>query len=90
MVTNCDQLKMKALDSKMCQTDVADLETILRLAQLFPSKKAEPIKLWLAKVGNERIAEIADPEQSINRARKTMITKPSPTNRKMGRFLYAN
>ncbi len=70
VVTNCDQLKMKAIDGKMRQTDVADLETILRLVQSIPSKKAEPIKLWLAKVGNERIQEIADPEQSINRARK--------------------
>ena len=69
VVTNCDQLKMKAVDGKMRQTDVADLETILRLVQSVPSKKAEPIKLWLAKVGNERIQEIADPEQSINRAR---------------------
>lgn len=70
VVTNCDQLKMKAQDGKSYKTDVADLETILRLVQSIPSKKAEPIKLWLAKVGNERIGEIADPEQSINRARK--------------------
>jgi len=69
-VTNCHGLKMKAIDGKMRQTDVADLETILRLVQSIPSKKAEPIKLWLAKVGNERIQEIADPEQSINRARR--------------------
>lgn len=69
-VTNCHGFKMKAIDGKMRQTDVADLETILRLVQSIPSKKAEPIKLWLAKVGNERIQEIADPEQSINRARK--------------------
>lgn len=69
VVTNCDQLKMKAGDGKLYKTDVADLETILRLVQSVPSKKAEPIKLWLAKVGNERIAEINDPEQSINRAR---------------------
>lgn len=70
VVTNCDQLKMKAQDGKSYKTDVADLETILRLVQSIPSKKAEPIKLWLAKVGNERVQEIADPEQSINRARK--------------------
>ncbi len=70
LVTNCDQLKMKAQDEKMRLTDVTDLENILRLIQSIPSKKAEPIKLWLAKVGNERIAEIADPEQSINRARQ--------------------
>jgi len=70
VVTNCNQLKMKAIDGKMRQTDVADLESILRLVQSIPSKKSEPIKLWLAKVGNERIQEISDPEQSINRARK--------------------
>ena len=70
VVTNCDQLKMKAQDGKSYKTDVADLETILRLVQSITSKKAEPIKLWLAKVGNERIGEIADPEQSINRARR--------------------
>ena len=70
VVTNCDQLKMKAQDGKSYKTDVDDLETILRLVQSIPSKKAEPIKLWLAKVGNERVQEIADPEQSINRARK--------------------
>jgi len=69
-VTNCDQLKMKANDGKFYNTDVADLETIFRLIQSIPSKKAEPIKMWLAKVGNERIQEIADPEKSINRARE--------------------
>ncbi len=68
-VTNCHSLKMQAIDGKMRQTDVADLEVILRLVQSVPSKKAEPIKLWLAKVGNQRIQELADPEQSINRAR---------------------
>jgi hypothetical protein len=68
-VTNCHGLKMEAIDGKMRQTDVADLETILRLVQSVPSKKAEPIKMWLAKVGNERIQEISDPEQSLNRAR---------------------
>jgi len=69
VVTNCDQLKMVAEDGKMRLTDVADLETIFRLIQSVPSKKAEPIKMWLAKVGNERIQEISDPEQSLNRAR---------------------
>ena len=69
VVTNCDQLKMQAGDGKFYNTDAADLETIFRLVQSIPSKKAEPIKLWLAKVGNERIEEIADPEQSLNRAR---------------------
>jgi len=56
---------MKAQDGKMRETDVADRETLLRIVQSVPSKKAEPIKLWLAKVGSERIEEIADPEQSL-------------------------
>ena len=70
LVTNCDQLKMLAQDGKMRKTDVADVETILRLVQSVPSKKAEPIKLWLAKVGYERMQETIDPEKSIDRARK--------------------
>jgi hypothetical protein len=61
---------MRSIDGKMRQTDVADIEAIFRLIQSIPSKKAEPIKLWLAKVGSERIKEISDPEQSINRARQ--------------------
>lgn len=69
-VTNCHQLKLVAQDGKMRLTDVADVETIFRLVQSVPSPKAEPIKLWLARVGYERVQEIADPEQSINRARK--------------------
>ena len=68
-VTNCHQLKLKAADGKKYLTDVADPETILRIVQSVPSPKAEPIKLWLAKVGYERMKEIADPELSINRAR---------------------
>jgi len=67
-VTNCHGLKMLAPDGKMRLTDVADTEQILRLIQSIPSKKAEPFKLWLAKVGNERIDETVDPEQSIDRA----------------------
>lgn len=70
LVTKCNQLKMIAQDGKKYLTDVADAETILRLVQSVPSPKAEPIKLWLAKVGYERIQEIADPEQSLNRARE--------------------
>jgi DNA-damage-inducible protein D len=70
LVTNCDQLKMIALDGKLRLTDVADTQTIFRLIQSIPSPKAEPIKMWLAKVGNERINEIGDPEQSLNRARQ--------------------
>lgn len=71
VVTNCHQLKLVAEDGKMRETDVADPETLLRLIQSVPSKKAEPIKLWLAKVGYERMKEIADPEISLNRARNS-------------------
>ncbi len=70
VVTKCDQLKMLAQDGKMRVTDVADVETLLRLIQSIPSKKAEPIKLWLARVGYERVQEIQDPERSLNRARE--------------------
>jgi DNA-damage-inducible protein D len=69
VVTKCDQLKMMAMDGKMRETDVADVETLLRLIQSVPSPKAEPFKLWLARVGYERIQETADPEKSINRGR---------------------
>lgn len=68
-VTKCNGLKMVAQDGKMRETDVADVETLLRLIQSIPSKKAEPIKLWLAKVGYERIEEINDPEKALNRSR---------------------
>lgn len=71
LVTNCHQLKMQASDGKFYKTDVANPETILRLIQSVPSPKAEPIKLWLAKVGHERMQEMADPERSLNRARET-------------------
>jgi hypothetical protein len=67
-VTNCERLKMRSPDGKMRLTDVADTERILRLVQSVPSKKAEPFKLWLAKVGSERIDETVDPELSIDRA----------------------
>jgi hypothetical protein len=69
-VTNCHQLKMVAEDGKMRITDVANPETLLRLIQSVPSPKAEPIKLWLAKVGYERMQEMADPERSLDRARE--------------------
>ncbi len=64
------QLKMEAEDGKMRETDVADTETLLRLIQSIPSPKAEPFKQWLAKVGYERMQEISDPEQSLDRARE--------------------
>jgi len=67
-VTNCYHLKMLAPDGKMRLTDVADTEQVLRLIQSIPSKKAEPFKIWLAKVGSERIDETIDPEMSIDRA----------------------
>jgi DNA-damage-inducible protein D len=70
-VTNCNRLKLEAADGKKYLTDVASPETILRLIQSVPSSKAEPIKLWLAKVGYERMQEMADPEKSLNRARET-------------------
>ena len=70
VVTKCDRLKMVAQDGKMRETDVANVETILRIVQIVPSKKAEPIKLWLAKVGYERMQEMGDPEMGINRARE--------------------
>ena len=69
-VTNCNRLKMVAEDGKMRLTDVADPETILRLIQSVPSPKAEPIKLWLAKVGYERMQDMADPARSLDRARE--------------------
>jgi len=69
LVTKCDRLKMLAQDGKMRETDVANVETILRLIQSIPSKKAEPVKLWLAKVGYERMQETADPEKALNRSR---------------------
>ena len=70
VVTNCHRLKMPAIDGKMRETDVASVETLLRLIQSVPSKKAEPVKLWLAKVGFERMQEMSDPEISLNRARE--------------------
>jgi hypothetical protein len=70
LVTNCNQLKLPAEDGKMYLTDVANAETLLRLVQSVPSPKAEPIKLWLAKVGYERIKEMADPEIAPNRSRE--------------------
>ncbi len=68
-VTNCHRLKLEAADGKNYLTDVADAQTMLRIVQSVPSKKAEPIKQWLAKVGYERMQEIADPAQSLDRAR---------------------
>ena len=68
MATNCSQLKLQAADGKRYLTDVADTEQILRLIQSIPSKKAEPFKLWLARVGQERLNQLQDPELSIQQA----------------------
>ena len=65
------QLKLIAPDGKNRQTDCADVETLMRIIQSIPSKKAEPIKQWLAKVGYERMKEISDPSTAIDRARET-------------------
>ena len=70
-VTKCNRLKLVAEDGKLRLTDVATAETLLRLIQSVPSPKAEPIKLWLAKVGYERMQEMADPARSLERARET-------------------
>ncbi len=70
-VTDCHRLKLPAADGKNYLTDVATAETLLRLVQSVPSPKAEPIKLWLAKVGYERMQEMADPGLSLDRARET-------------------
>ena len=74
-VTNCNQLKMVAHDGKMRLTDVLDTEGVLRLVQSIPSPKAEPFKLWLAKVGSERLDEMQDPEIAINRALQYYLAK---------------
>ncbi|WP_048152605.1 BRO-N domain-containing protein [Methanolacinia paynteri] len=74
-VTNCHGLKMSAPDGKMRMTDVADTEQLFRLIQSVPSPKAEPFKIWLAKVGKERVDEIADPELTIDRALQTYRRK---------------
>lgn len=74
-VTNCHQLKLEASDGKFYLTDVGDTEQIFRLIQSIPSKKAEPFKLWLARVGNERIDEMHNPELAIDRAMKTYLRK---------------
>ena len=69
--TFCRQLKLPAADGKQRLTDVATAESLLRIVQSIPSPKAEPIKLWLAKVGYERMQEMADPAQALDRARQT-------------------
>ncbi|MCD4793614.1 MAG: Bro-N domain-containing protein [Bacteroidales bacterium] len=75
LVTNCNQLKMQSSDGKFYKTDVADTEQLLRLIQSIPSPKAEPFKVWLAKVGYERIEETEDPEKAFDRAMETYLKK---------------
>lgn len=75
LVTNCHQLKLKAADGKNYYTDVANTEQLLRIIQSVPSPKAEPFKLWLARVGAERIDETIDPELTIERALETYLKK---------------
>ena len=69
LVTDCHQLKMTATDGKQRPADVATAETLLRLVQSVPSPKAEPIKLWLAKVGYERMQELSDPTAPVKRGK---------------------
>ena len=75
LATNCSQLKMQSADGKFYKTDVADTEQLLRLIQSIPSPKAEPFKVWLAKVGYERIEETEDPELAVDRAMATYLKK---------------
>lgn len=75
LVTNCNQLKLEAQDGKNRLTDVVDIEGMFRIIESIPSKKAEPIKLWLAHLGKERIDEEFDPEITINRALETYRKK---------------
>ena len=75
LLTNCKQLKLKAADGKRYNTDVANTEQLLRIIQSIPSPKAEPFKMWLARVGSERIDETIDPEQAVERAFETYIKK---------------
>ncbi len=75
LVTDCNQLKMQSSDGKYYKTDVADTEQLFRLIQSIPSPKAEPFKLWIAKVARERLDEIEDPEIGIERLMETYLKK---------------
>ena len=75
VLTNCKQLKMTAADGKKRLTDVANAEQILRVIQSIPSPKVEPFKMWLARVGSERIDETIDPELTVERALETYLKK---------------
>lgn len=86
LVTNCNQLKMVSADGKYYKTDVADTEQLFRLIQSVPSPKAEPFKMWLAKVGSERIDEIEDPEKGIERLMETYLRKGYSKEKKPATF----
>ena len=75
LVTKCNQLKLASSDGKFYKTDVAETEQIFRLIQSIPSPKAEPFKLWLAKIGQERLDELEDPEIGIDRLMETYARK---------------
>lgn len=75
MVTKCNQLKLQSADGKYYETDCANTENMFRIIQSIPSKKAEPFKQWLAKVGHERVNETVDPELAIDRAMQTYLQK---------------
>ena len=74
-MTNCHQLKLKAHDGKYRLTDVVDIEGMFRIIESIPSKNAEPIKLWLARLGRERIDEVFDPSITVQRAIDTYRVK---------------
>ena len=74
-MTNCHQLKLKAQDGKYRLTDVVDIEGMFRIIESIPSKNAEPVKQWLAKLGKERIDEVFDPSLTLQRAIDTYRAK---------------
>lgn len=80
LVTNCHQLKLPAADGKKYLTDVADVEQLFRLIQSIPSPKAEPFKMWLAEIARERLEEMDDPEQGIDRMLEHYHRKGYSTN----------
>ena len=75
VVTKCNHLKMQASDGKYYKTDAADTEILFRIIQSIPSPKAEPFKLWLARVGYERVEEADDPELAVQRAMQYYLKK---------------
>ena len=77
-VTNCNQLKLKSKDGKYYNTDVCDIEGMFRIIESIPSKNAEPVKQWLAKLGSERINEVFDPSLTVQRAIDTYRKKGYP------------